>query len=192
MSKSVSYFDDQLVHLVKQGNHHAFSELYNRYNHVLYAYALKITGDHDQAQEIVQQVFVSFWNNRATIDIRGSVSRYLYTAIKYRFYRLIHDDKIHSRVQAEWFKAAEDTAPALDEKVITKETMKVIESIAAKLPGNMGSIFIMSKLGQLSNQEIAETLALSEKTVRNQLSLAKKKMIVWFNRSSKTFFIFFI
>lgn len=170
------YTDDQLHDALKNDNQAAFNELYRRYRALLYAYAFKLTADDQQAQDIVQDIFIALWDGRQRLSITHSVSAYFYSAVRYRFYRLAATDKLRRDLADALLHAVNTVHPATDGAMLHRELQALVERIAEKLPGNMGRIFLMSRVENLSNQEIADALELSEKTVRNQLSQANKKM----------------
>ncbi|WP_257667324.1 RNA polymerase sigma factor [Parapedobacter tibetensis] len=168
--------DEQLLEVMRDGNQKAFNELYRRYQALLYAYAFKLTADDMQTQDIVQETFMTLWDSRERISITHSVSAYLYSAVRYRFYRLAATDRLRHDLAEALLQAVNTVSPTTDAAMFHRELLVLVARIAEQLPGNMGQIFIMSRLEKLSNQEIADALELSEKTVRNQLSQAGKKM----------------
>lgn len=170
------YTDMQLLDALKDDSQKAFDEIYRRYRTLLYAYAFKLTEDDMQAQDIVQDIFIALWDGRKRLRITQSVSGYFYAAVRNRFYRLAATDKLRQDLAGALLNAVNSVNPATDSDMLHRELQSLVEQIAEKLPGNMGRIFLMSRLEHLSNHEIADALALSEKTVRNQLSQANKKM----------------
>lgn len=170
------YSDKQLLDALKGDSQKAFDELYRRYRTLLYAYAFKLTEDDMQAQDIVQDIFIAVWDGRARLTITHSVQAYFYSAVRYRFYRLAATDKLRQDLAGALLNAVNTVNPATDAAMLHRELQVLVERIAEKLPGNMGRIFLMSRVEHRTNQEIADALELSEKTVRNQLSQANKKM----------------
>lgn len=166
--------DIALTELLKKGDSIAFSTIYSRYKGLLYVYACKIVRDFDLAEDLVQEVFMSIWDKRATIDFRTSISSYLYSAVRYRFFDFIDKQKVKSDyVQS--FQLFLDKGEFLtDNYIAEKELAELIEIEIARLPHKMREIFELSRKLNLKNTQIAEQLGISEKTVRNQLSLAIK------------------
>ena len=170
------YNDERLVAEISKGNHAAFSVLYNRFFPVLYAYAFKLTKDRSQAEDVLQEIFISLWDNRKKLTISRSVSTYLYAAVRYQFYRLVARDKARQDVSAELITSMANQTFETDAALLHVELQAIVMSIAKALPGKLGEIFIKSRVEDLSNGEIAEKLDLSEKTIRNQLSLATRRI----------------
>jgi RNA polymerase sigma-70 factor (ECF subfamily) len=86
--------DQELLVLLKQGSQAAFAEIYNRYSGLLYVYAFKLTADTDATKDITQELFISLWDNKEALELKGSLSAYLYTAIRYKFLKQVAHQKV--------------------------------------------------------------------------------------------------
>lgn len=173
-----SLADAELTNLLKSNDTVAFTELYNRYKGILYIYACKITKDDDIAEDLIQELFINLWDKRETINFTSSISSYLYSAVRYKFFDLVDKQKVRADyVQA--FQLFLDKGEYLTDNYITeKELAATIEKEIANLPAKMREVFLLSRKENLSNKEIAERLDISEKTVKNQLSTALKTLKV--------------
>jgi len=169
--------DDQaLVSLIQQDNHHAFMQLYNRYSGLLYVYATRITRNDEAAEDLVQDVFASLWDKRHTLELKSDLASYLYSAVRYRFFDLVDKRKVRSDYFDRLTHFAETASPQTDQHLLEKELIGLVERAIASLPDRMRRIFELSRKEHLTNKEIAEMLRLSEKTVKNNLSLAVKNL----------------
>ena len=83
--------DASLVSLIQQNDREAFAILYDQYWKQLLSYAGKRLVLPQDAEEVVQEVFVSLWERRHTLDISGSLDAYLHTAVRYRIYNRYRD-----------------------------------------------------------------------------------------------------
>jgi len=173
-----SLSDTEITDLLKLGDQGAFTEIYNRFKGLLYIYACKITRDDDIAEDLVQDIFIYLWDKRQTINFTSSISSYLYSAIRYKFFDLVDKQKVRADyVQA--FQLFLDKGEFLTDNYITeKELSATIEKEIANLSAKMREVFLLSRKENLSNKEIAERLNISEKTVKNQLSTALKTLKV--------------
>ena len=81
MNRHLDISDHELLSLIKEGDQAAFKSIYEKYWQLLYVAACKIIKDEDEAKDAVQEVFISLLSKGASIDIKGSVSNYLYTAV---------------------------------------------------------------------------------------------------------------
>lgn len=174
MKKYRQLTDEQLVHALAQGDDRAFGALYDRYHLILYAFAYKLTTDAMQAEDILQDIFASLWDGKDRLQITQSVSAYLFKAVRYQFFKLVASNKLKRDLFNQLVHVVNTLPASADTAVCYRDLQSVIETLAGQLPGNMGEIFVKSRIHQLSNQEIATELGVAEKTVRNQLSLANQ------------------
>lgn len=172
MGKHQELKDIELLDLLRQDDHNAYSEIYDRFNGLLYIYACKIVKDFDDAEDIVQEVFISLWDKRNTLLLKSSLSSYLYSAVRYKFINLLDHKKVRTDYSTSLQKFIDQGEYLTDDYIREKEFKKLIEKEIELLPEKMREIFIMSREQDLSNKEIAEKLNLSEKTVRNQVNNA--------------------
>jgi RNA polymerase sigma-70 factor (ECF subfamily) len=184
-----SLADAELTDLLKSDDQSAFTELYDRYKGLLYIYACKITRDDDMAEDLVQDIFIYLWDKRQTINFTSSISSYLYSAIRYKFFDLVDKQKVRADyVQA--FQAFLDQGEyQTDNYISEKELSGVIEREVNKLPAKMREVFLLSRKEYLNNKEIAERLDISEKTVKNQISTALKTLRTKLGLSAFLFFL---
>lgn len=166
--------DLELTGLLKKGDNLAFSEIYNRFQGVLYVYACKITKDTDEAEDIVQEVFLYLWDKRNTITLQSSISSYLYSAVRYKFFNLLDRKKIRADYQESFRSFINQGEYITDDYIREREFSKLIESEIAALPDKMREVFELSRKFNLSRKEISAHLNISEKTVKNQINNALK------------------
>lgn len=165
--------DNALFSLSQKGHHSAFEEIYKRFNGLLYVYAKKIIKNEEEAQDIVQDVFVYLWNNK-NINLKNQLSAYLYTAVRYRIFDWIDKSKIRANYADSLKNFAEQGEFVTDNYLREKEFISLIETEVGKLPVKMRQIFEMSRNLHLSQKEIASQLKISDKTVKKQMGNALK------------------
>lgn len=187
MTSYHSSSDFELTALLKKGDLIAFNEIYKRFQGLLYIYACKIVKNNDDAEDIVQEVFLYLWDKRLTITINNSISVYLYKAVQYKFMNLLDHKKVRSDYNESLSQFIDQGEFITDFHIRQKEFSKIIEQEIAGLPDKMRQIFELSRKANLSRKEIAEKLNLSEKTVKNQITNALKIL-----RSRLTLFAFLL
>lgn len=176
MAEISTLTDNELTDLLKSGDRLAFTEVYHRYSSLLYIYAYKLLGDTDAAKDLTQELFINLWDRRATIDFNTSVSSYLYTAVRYKFLKLVSHQKVRTVYAEQFLKLFEEGTNSTDAYITEKDLIMQVEKLIADLPPKMAQAFTLSRLKHKSNQDIAEELAVSEKTVKNMLSQANKHL----------------
>lgn len=175
---SSTVFDDNyaLFLAARSEDTAAFKRLYQQYWKKLYISACKRV-DPDEAKDMVQEVMLTLWQRKEEISINSSddLGRYLYTALRYRIisYYAFSSNTVPI---PEWLEqpsqAGFDTALDID------KIKDLIDSEVHRMPGRMQQIYQLSRQQELSVPDIARELNLSEQTVRNQLSLAMKRLRV--------------
>ena len=180
-----NYTDNELAALLKQGDQLAYAELFERYKGVLYAHAYRLLENHDETEDIIQDVFLTLWQNRADLKINSSVSSYLYITVRNRIFKLFTRKKVAVRYIESLQKFKDKDRNYTDEKLLERELAAIIEREVESLPEKMRKVFLLSRDGAHSYKEIGEQLDISEKTVRNQvynaLQLLKVKIQFFFS-----------
>lgn len=166
--------DIELFTRTQAGDATAYEMLFNRYWHALYLFAYKLLQSRDEAKDVTQSIFLYIWEKREQIAIHDSVKSYLYQAVRYRSLNRLKEllespdniEAIHERLQPVF----NDILQAMEYKDLTL----IVEKHVSDLPARMQQIFRLSRYQQLTIEEIAHRLGLSEQTVKNQLSGAVK------------------
>lgn len=167
-----SYSDIELTGFLKLDDQLAFIEIYDRYQGLLYIYACKIVKDKDLAEDFVQELFIYLWDKRHTINLKSSLSSYLYSTVRYKFFDWVDKQKVRNDYAQAFQSFLDEGENVIDSYIIEKELTSIIEMEINRLPAKMREIFLLSRKQNLNNKEIADYLEISEKTVRNQISNA--------------------
>jgi RNA polymerase sigma-70 factor (ECF subfamily) len=166
----------RLIQALKAGSHKAFDGIYEMYAKRLYAYSLQFTKSSEDAEEIVQDVFVKLWTNREKIKQEDTLRSLLFIMTKRHLINAFHS-KINEPVYEDFVDYknelfVSDTGQNLEYEEFVQKLEKAIQ----QLPSTQQKVVNLSKIDQLSNKEIAERLSLSEQTIKNQLSIALKEL----------------
>lgn len=172
--------DSSLLTLVKQDdNHLAFSELVNRYWEELYRHVCLKIRDRDEAQDIIQDIFLSLWKNRQTVvcDNQGQLSSYLFKSARYAAINYFSRPGITiSGENVLDYMLSYPSIVKTDEEVMLKELNELIDAELNELPGRLQLPYRMSREQNLSIKEIAASLSVSEQTVKNNISTVLHKL----------------
>lgn len=182
MNSSGQISDEELLSSINEGNSSAFTEIYNRYWKRLFAIAVHKIKDLDEAEEIVQDIFVSLWSKRGRLQITGPLSIYLAVCVKYRVIKTLA--KQHNRYKYEEHEAFGHSL--LDNSTqdwLDFEELKVrLNRLVADLPEKCRVVYQLSRDSGYSQKQIAEELGISEKTVEAHLGKALKKLRTGLNQ----------
>jgi RNA polymerase sigma-70 factor (ECF subfamily) len=174
--------DSELAALLQQQDRAAFEEIYRRYWHPLFLHAYHILDDEDEAQDIIQDLFIAFWNKPFADQIHTSLKSYLYVTARNKVLNHIRKNKINAnfiqllgtQLTEKDFKTVED--------IELKELTALIDQEIDLLPPRMKQVFEMSRKEFLTHKEIAERLGTSEETVKKQISNSLKLLRVKFDQ----------
>ncbi|MGO4293941.1 RNA polymerase sigma factor [Chitinophaga sp. RAB17] len=168
--------DKELVVLVHSQPLEAFRLIYQRYWDPLFNIAFKRLQDAEEARDIVQEVFVTVWDQRTQLQPRESLLPYLQVILRNRIFNLYARNEVKLRyiVETQWQATFAHNNAA--QQLTLKELQYIVNDAIAQLPPRMQEIFLLNREEQLSPAEIAEHLSLSVQTVKNQLHRATEKM----------------
>ncbi|MEQ8415508.1 MULTISPECIES: RNA polymerase sigma-70 factor [unclassified Imperialibacter] len=152
--------------------------LFKQHYTELCRYALKLTRNNEVAEEVVQEVFVNFWERREEINISYSVKAYLVASVRNRSINYLKL-QLPKELKKEDVDNLSEKADLSDPTQIEyNELYSIVQKAIDLLPDRCKVIFVLSREEGLTYQEIAEKLELSVKTVENQMSIALKKLRV--------------
>lgn len=170
-----AYSEEEIIAYFKDGNEIAFKRIFDLYYRPLTLFALKYVGDLEEAKEIVQEFFIRLWSRREKIVFGHSLKGYLYQAVRNACLNQLESRKVFER------KARDYVPPGISndnplEKMVAAEQEERLMSAIDQLPEKCRQIFFMSRMQNLSNQDIAGQLNLSVKTVEAQITIALKRL----------------
>ncbi|WP_276349076.1 sigma-70 family RNA polymerase sigma factor [Daejeonella sp. JGW-45] len=178
--------DEILVEAMKNGDPVSFDILFNRYWQTLYTTAYTISRDNEASSGIVHDIFLNLWLKREKLQI-GSFKGYITASARYHVYRYMRTVK---RNMLEYRDVLDDdnSISVNDGELLIRqqELQRKVERHLEGLPKRCKEIFTLSRRDELSNDEIAKRLAISKRTVENQLTNAlhhlrlSLKDISWF------------
>lgn len=171
--------DHELWELIRENDEQAFAKLFYRYSTKIYSKAYSYIRDKEACEQIVHDLFMTLWNCRHTLEIQ-SFSAYLTSATRYQIYKYKYSSKV---IPLEYQEIPEDLKYINHSyqnegytKLVEQEMEQEVDSALSSLPKRCQEIYIMSRRQQLSNDEIADELGISKRTVENQITSALKHL----------------
>jgi len=172
MSEYGQLSDSQLTNLLPGEDEHAFREIYNRYNGLLFIYAYRKLQDKEEAKDIVQEVFTHLWRTRNELTIQSTLTGYLYKSVLNKILNTFR----HKEFTKQYVESVQQViiagSDSADYLIREKEIAALIETEIAALPSRMREVFELRRKEYLSNKQISERLNLSEHTVATQIKKA--------------------
>lgn len=160
--------EKNLLVRIRQHDVDAFNILFNTYYMQLYCYCRKYVSE-IEAKDILQNVFLRFWEKRKNIDIHSSAKAYLYKSIQYECLNYIRSKKLKEDSTDISSKEIADQSNIPDVDVVYREIEIILESVIDKLPPQSKKIFTESRINGMKNFEIAQKLNVSVRTVDTQI-----------------------
>ena len=169
---------DKIVQLVSEGNQRAFADLFNLYYANLYRFVRYFLAESD-AEDVVSEVFVALWNNRAKLLLINNFNSYVYTMARNEAYA-------HLRLQNKIQNVSLDDMPvslsiceeSAEGRIIEEEMIEVYNKAVAQLPERCKLIFLMVREEKLKYKEIADILQITTGTIEQQMNQAIKRISV--------------
>ena len=159
----------------KHLDHTSFEELFNEHYRSLCRFASSYLSSPDNAEDIVQQVFINLWNTRETIDPEKPIKSYLLTSVKNRCLNYIRDNKKYRSYYLDIESELE--IPVSEKDLINEKHLNDrLKEALEKLPEKCREIFVLCRFEDMKYKEVAEKLGISQKTVEAQMSKALKIM----------------
>jgi len=149
------------------GDRNAFNQIFHHYYAPLCFFAENITGSHDDAEDIVEELFVKLWNRQEQFDNDRHLKAFLYRSTKNA---CIDFFKAADRAgERNLFYANEqgDIEESYLHDIIRSEVIREVYQAIQDLPTQCGKVITMSYVDGLSNQEIADALDINMQTVKN-------------------------
>ncbi|QNK64966.1 RNA polymerase sigma-70 factor [Pedobacter sp. PAMC26386] len=153
----------------------AFEQLFKAHYKALHNYVNTMIRDEEMAEEIVQNRFMKFWENRELLNIETSVKAYLYKCVHNDTLNLLKHEKVKTRYQNFTLHTSAASEPA-SHRIELNELESRVHKAMEELPEQCRLIFHMSRFEELKYREIADQLGLSIKTIESQMGKALRIM----------------
>lgn len=171
--------DEDLIERVVAGDARAFEVIFDRHGDVAFSLAYRMCGRRAQAEDVVQEAFLSLWRGSARYDqTRGSVRSWLLTVVRNRAI----DSFRHATAKAGRDVAddgATERLPAPERtevEVERREDAARVRTALTDLPSGQRQVIELAYFGGFTHTQIAELLSLPAGTVKGRMRLGLNKM----------------
>lgn len=156
--------------------------------------ACRITNDMGAAEDLVQEVFVNFWNNGEHQHI-NTPEAYLYNAVINRALNYATSQKRRMEINANFLELQPNAGSSAEHDLQYKELEQRVQQTIEALPPVCQKVFMLSRYEEMSHKEIAAFLNISPNTVDNHikkaLSILRKALLGVFLILAEIYFNFF-
>jgi len=175
MESVVIVVDYEMLISLKAGNNGAFDFFYKKYRGKIYANILKLTKSPEFAADILQEVFVAIWKNRAHIDVKQPFEHYIFQIARNKvfdfFRKASRDKKLTEKLIL--LSTGQEYNP-LEDEFHLKEDFGLLDREIERLPEKCKQVFKLCKIEGKSYDEVAQLLNISAATVNNHIVRATR------------------
>jgi RNA polymerase sigma-70 factor (family 1) len=187
--------NDQVSHKNDHSEEHTleliFADLFKKHEYRLHTLVLKLTRSDQYARDIIQEVFLKLWEHRCHIQSIHNIEAWLYRLTENKVIDFLRKAAADSRLKDAIWKNQPEQLNETEENVVAREYNQIIQKAVDQLPPQRKLIYQLNREKGLNYQEIADHLAISKHTVKNQLSTALQYIRLFLLNSARIFFPFF-
>lgn len=175
--------EDADVGKIQDGDQNAFRRFVEKYSNDLYYFALGYVKVQELAEEVVSDVFLDVWRNRAELGEIKALKSWLLVLVRNRAITYLRKEQPEKKVS---FEELEDYylpfVESPDHSIISKEQIEEINRAIASLPPKCKEVFMLAKIEKIPYKEIAEMIHISVKTINIHISKAVSRIAEILNK----------
>lgn len=174
--------DRLLIWRFKRGNREALRRTYDKYKNDLLKLAVVLLNDTNTAEDVVQDVFVSFAQAATKIRPRGNLKRYLATCVANRVRNLKRDRQRHEVAAIEDPDCAVSDSDRPEQWVILSEQLRLLSNAMAQIPYKQREVLTLYMQGDMTFRQIAKIQNASVNTIQGRYRYGLNKLRSLLNR----------
>jgi RNA polymerase sigma-70 factor (ECF subfamily) len=171
--------DEELMHLVQQGDPRAFEVVYDRHGGAAFSLAYRMVGNRVGAEDIVQEAFLSIWRSRVRYQReRGSVRTWVLGIVHHRTIDALRRNLVHDRrrADAEGLEERHEAKELTDVEAARREEARTVRQALESLPDQQSQVLELAYFGGFTHSQIAEMLEEPIGTIKGRMRLGLEKM----------------
>lgn len=172
--------DEDLITLAQGGELDAFELLYERHKRAAYSLARRIVGSDGNADDVVQETFISVWRSIERYDPkRASVRTWLMRIVHRRAIDALRSQMVHLKRRADGeglAEGVESSEPAPDTMALRHEEATTVHDVLVDLPSDQRKVIELAYFNGFTQSEIAELLEMPLGTIKGRMRLGLEKM----------------
>jgi RNA polymerase sigma-70 factor, ECF subfamily len=174
MKDLLLYPDDELMQEIKADNMVAFDILYRKYSKRLYKFGYSILKSQEESENLIQDVYLSLWENRDKVEKDISVKYYLFTIAHNSAISMIRKKTRESQFIEYLRSLQENVEEPVNMELEYNELTNKLDEIIKGLPDRQKEVYLLHRNEGLKYSEIAARLDISVNTIENHMSRALK------------------
>jgi RNA polymerase sigma-70 factor, ECF subfamily len=183
------------IRLIRKGDRKVFHALFELYYQRLFLYAKSYLESGEEAEDVVQELFIHLWEKRKELTVFSSLSSYLFRAVHNRCLQNLRHKKVVHKYRERHklkIKEAEILYNSSSDFIFSEQQLKEIQQIFNRtnntLPEKTREVFRLSRQQLKTNKEIAKMLNIQLKTVEYHITKALKV----FNAALRDYFVIYL
>lgn len=174
-NEHIGHSKESLLELLKLGDLEAFNMIYEQYWSLLINESYKRLHNMTLCEEVVQDVFIDLWQQRAVREIQN-LEAYLRTCMKFKVFEIYRKNRRTKSMLEENLSLMQEHEISEYDQYAEKDLRSLIQEWIAHLPQKRKEIFKMRYLDELSTKEISEMTQSSQNTIQNHLGISIAKL----------------
>lgn len=158
-----------LISQLSNDDPEAFEKLFRRYHIRIYAFAFRLLTTSIDAEEIVQDVFLALWSQRKSLQLKTSLSSYLFGIARNKVYEVIRQKLQNELIAAYILEQRPEYVLVTEEEILYNDLNERLNQLLTGIPQRRREIFLLNRKEGLSYQEISKKLGITENTVDTQI-----------------------
>lgn len=176
MNSSSQNSDVFLIEKLRNGDSKAFEELYLGRKQKLFNFVRHLTNNEEDANELVQDVFLKLWERKEYLKDVDSLDAYIFTIAKNKVYKRARK-RAYEHIYTNYimhYKKQQDNCT--EDEIFYSDIKKLVDEVIESMPGTRKKIFKMSREDGMSNKQIAMQIQTSESNIENHINKAIKTL----------------
>ena len=174
MQYTVQHNVDELIARCRGGDRHAYQQLYKMYSRAMYNEGYRIVNNTDEAKDVLQEAFISAFNNLETYRGDSAFGAWLKRIVVNKAINLVRRKKFERFPENENFDVREETI--VDELDGYPFEVEKVRKAIEQLPDGYRVVLSLYLLEGYDHGEIGEILGITESTSKSQFNRSKKKL----------------
>ena len=164
---------------IRDGDEAVYETLFRTFAPGLCSFLTRYLGERAVAEELVQDVFLSLWDHRASVHITGSIQAYLFAAARNRALNHIEHERVVDRFRVSVLARMTAAEASIQGEAECLAALEMQDALA-RLPARCRLVFNLQRNHGMTYEEVASTLAISVKTVEVQMGRALRTLRAWY------------
>lgn len=171
--------DEDIMHLVQEGDPRAFELFYDRHAGPAFALAYRMVGNRTVAEDVSQEAFLSIWRSKLRYQAeRGTVRTWVLGIVHHRAIDALRRNTVHDkrRASAEGIEERFEARELTDVEAARRDEARIVRAALEDLPDEQCRVIELAYFGGFSHSQIADQLDMPIGTVKGRMRLGLEKL----------------